>query len=218
VHSCVPHKEFRFVLPSFELLLVYAAQPAAWAWARVRCVKREAAVPRPAGSSRKKHSDGAVASALGGGCHDARASARSQSASRDPETHAAGRQAISRAMQRRVGMIRDVSGADAASEPIATRTAFKHAMAPLRFGSSETQHTALALLVLLLLALQLPMLLYFALVHQRGTVAAAEWLSQTSTDLPQVRPGTVISAPFCMCLLGTLCRRRSCPVACRVCR
>ena len=173
VHSCVPHKEFRFVLPSFELLLLYAAEPTAWACTHCcshlgvpSLLRNEDELRRTASSRRVPHKGQSDDTAGTSGSSTRRTTKRRE----------------------RFGTAQpEASDSEGGSAPARSGAAGSYAAAH-SFSLLQTPSwasTSLAALVILMLVLQLPMLGYFALVHQRGTVAAAEWLSHA--HLPSVR-------------------------------
>ena len=168
VHSAVPHKEFRFVLPSVELLLPYAAVPLLYAF------------PGLAGS----RSDGDVGAQCGGDRADC-ASAADSSAARDL------------VRPRRRG--RAAGGGTAAAAETTTTNRHVRGTLPPQLRSNSPPCWA-RWVVGSLVALQAPVLAYFGLVHQRGTIAAAEWLAGArfgavcTSSLAQL-PSNVMSYP-----------------------
>lgn len=172
IHSVLPHKEFRYILPSFELILLYAAVPLLRPGA-----EESQAGPPQAGSTHPRAEP-----------VDAHASAA------QPAAHATG-------LRQRVAAqaVADVQP----SEDHARR-------AGPRAAADEPWRKAIWAAAV---SLQLPMLAYFGLVHQRGTIAVLEHLSRAS--IPPVRSQTPLGlsranhvggrpGPVHTCLLPTL--------------
>jgi Alg9-like mannosyltransferase family len=163
VHSAIPHKEFRFVLPSFELLLPYAAVPLQWACAQLR--QRDCHPAQDKVTER---------------CGDVLAQDQSLDGARqsDAQRHRGPSSARQRAVTRQA--------ADALDREAVEADVQRHGALPgARRRTAAWWRSSAAWLVLALAVLQLPMLAYLGLVHQRGTIAASEWLA--SADLASVR-------------------------------
>lgn len=130
MHSFLPHKEFRYILPSFELILMYAAVPLA------------SPLPSDSSAEAKKGGSGPEQSA------DAPASA---------------------------GLRRRLAGA---TEPDELDSVSQRSDAGQQSVSDVRWRNVVCAVAI---ALQVPMLAYFGLVHQRGTVAVMEHLSRAQT-------------------------------------
>ena len=181
VHSCVPHKEFRFVLPSFELLLLYAAQPTAWACSHLGVTSPlQPAHDKRKASSREVPRDRQSGEIVGTSGPLTRNTVKRRQRSSTAHSE-----------------VSDSEGCAQARARDAVLHAAAHSSGQLR--RSGWAHTLLAAIVMMLVALQLPMLAYFALVHQRGAVATAEWLSHA--DLPSVRRFTLRSGMLGLCVV-----------------
>lgn len=137
LHSVLPHKEFRYILPSFELILMYAAVPMV--------------SPHPSDASAEEKK-GRLTS-----------SGREQSAEAP----------ASAGLRRRLAGTTEPDKPDSKSQ---MSDAGQQSVSDVRWRKAVC---AVAI------ALQLPMLAYFGLVHQRGTVAVMEHLSRA--HIPSVR-------------------------------
>jgi hypothetical protein len=177
LYSLVPHKEFRFVLPQFELLLPYAALPLLVAFPEVSSML--SCMPQTLFAHAQHDRGVATNSGLGrvaGAVHHVRARSssltrtrhRRSSSSFDRPLHPLAAGSSPSAAQEVASHGQQVNREEWVARRC-SRTAFKEGCAAHCSWKRR--------LVGGLLLLQLPTLLYFGLWHQRGTIAAAEWLS-----------------------------------------
>jgi hypothetical protein len=165
VHSALPHKEFRFILPSFELLLPYAAISATLLLQTVPPATRSTLVSAPVATKESPQCVTRSVAAQIGQLH----LSKSDTNWKPPLDWA----------RQRPGRAQYSSAVDL----LAVDRASCAGTAALPSGAVRRGAWRRGLLVAaatLLLLLQVPTLLYFALWHQRGTVAAAEWLGRAS--------------------------------------
>ena len=159
VHSLIAHKEFRFVLPSYELLLLYAAGPLECA---LRTVLSEGKQRSQGSTLHNEATDDGAQSVLKRAMH-----------SSGPLTRRQAQLQHGTAGKRR-GAVDSTDDTQAQGPEVAPRGS----AAAKRCNARVLAPELVAWLVVMLLALQLPMLAYFGVWHQRGTVAVAEWLSR----------------------------------------
>lgn len=151
MHSVLPHKEFRYILPSFELILMYSAVPL---------------ISSPP-------SDSSIE-----GDEVASADQKQPLAPAYVKTPAQ-----SSGIRQRLATKADATGNVSAGKG---KDAGQHSATENRWRKG---------VAVAAIGLQLPMLLYFGLVHQRGTVAVMEHLSKA--HVPSVRSLTVLQQYIC---------------------
>jgi hypothetical protein len=192
LYSAVPHKEFRFVLPQFELLLPYAAVPLLSAFPEIFSARSSTPV---SGTRLIAHTQNSSKAASGSNDVTVTEARQLGEVSRSlvNRAHRSGsvaHQAVDAAITNSVAQHFELQGSQGGPS--------------VRQGSSgplQVDHSMPCAwkrwVVGLLLFLQLPMLAYFGLWHQRGTIAAAEWLADA-------RLSQVCTGPFELADVGFL--------------